>query len=272
MLDLMESWYSTNRRDLPWRRSNPWGVLVSEFMLQQTPVLRVLPKWDEWMERWPKPSELAGAAQSEVVKAWGRLGYPRRALRLHATAKIIASDFSDEVPSDIELLKTLPGIGDYTAKAIASFAFGQSHNVLDINIRRVFARLIDGNENPTQGVTKRELNERPVFGPTWSAAIMELGALICTAKNPKCEKCPLARSCKWLTIGSPKSDQARRTQSWHGTNRQCRGMILQHLRTNTKQVRKESFDWKDRDQLEKCLQELIDEGFIHAKSGRYTLS
>lgn len=272
MLEVMTKWFEINCRDLPWRSTSPWGVMVSEFMLQQTPVVRVLPKWNEWMQRWPTPSALAKAEKSEVIKAWGRLGYPRRALRLWESAKVIASDFDDQVPVEVDTLKRLPGVGEYTAKAIATFAFGQSHNVMDINIRRVFARLIDGQEHPRPSADKREREERPIFGPTWSAAIMELGALVCTAKNPACDRCPLATSCLWLRNDKPAMNQARKTQAWKGTRRQCRGTILQRLRESEHPLSREDFNWQERDQLESAIKELIAEGFIEESNSRYSLA
>lgn len=272
MLDEVTRWFEENKRELPWRSTSPWGVMISEFMLQQTPVVRVLPKWNEWISRWPEPRALAEADKSEVIKAWGRLGYPRRALRLWEAAKVIASDFDNQVPQDVETLKALPGVGDYTAKAIATFAFGQSHNVMDINIRRVFARLIDGEQHPKQSADKRERQERPVFGPTWSAAVMELGALICTAKNPLCDLCPVATSCRWLRNGKPTSMQPRKAQAWAGTKRQCRGAILQRLRESDRPLRLEEFNWQEKSQLEVALAELIEEGFVQASNSRYSLA
>ena len=272
MLDDVTKWFEQNKRELPWRSTTPWGVMVSEFMLQQTPVSRVLPKWNEWIERWPEPRALAEADKSEVIKAWGRLGYPRRALRLWESANVITSEFSNQVPQDVETLQTLPGVGDYTAKAIATFAYGQSHNVMDINIRRVFARLLDGQEHPKLSADKRERQERPVFGPTWSAAVMELGALICTAKNPSCQQCPLATSCLWLRNGRPTSGKTRKSQSWVGTKRQCRGAVLQKLRESDRPLLQEEFNWQEKSQLEIALAELIEEGFITSSNYRYSLA
>jgi A/G-specific adenine glycosylase len=150
------TWFKKNKRDLPWRDTSPWGVMVSEYMLQQTPVNRVLPKWHEWMQRWPTPKDLAKATPAEVITAWGRLGYPRRALRLHAAAQILAEDFNNEVPEDQETLQLLPGIGEYTAAAIAAFAFEQRSLVMDVNIRRLLVRAIDGEEHPKPAPTAKE--------------------------------------------------------------------------------------------------------------------
>ena len=140
------AWYARNARDLPWRApgASPWAVLVSEIMLQQTPVARVLPEYLSWMARWPTPAALAAAASGEAIRQWGRLGYPRRALRLHETATILVARHGGTVPADLDALRALPGIGSYTAAAVASFAFGQRHAVLDTNVRRVLARLVAG--------------------------------------------------------------------------------------------------------------------------------
>src|SRR6188768_1665497 len=151
-------WFAANGRDLPWRRPGftPWGALVSEFMLQQTPVNRVLPKLAEWLERWPTPADLAGASPADAVRAWDRLGYPRRALNLHATAVAIVERYDGAVPSDVDELLTLPGVGDYTARAVSVFAYGQRHPVVDINIRRVIARAVLGLPQPA-AAAKRDL-------------------------------------------------------------------------------------------------------------------
>lgn len=271
MLKEVTTWFAQAARDLPWRDTSPWGVMVSEFMLQQTPVVRVLPQWNAWMQRWPTPRDLAKAPKSDVIKAWGSLGYPRRALRLWESAKVIDQNHGNRVPEDLETLRSLPGVGEYTATAILAFAFDQSHNVLDINIRRVYARAIDGMEHPSKSVTVREKRERPVFGPTWSKAVMELGALICTAKNPQCQICPLARSCLWLRSGSPRTDEVRKTQSWHGTKRQCRGQILKALRESEPRSR-DVFLWEEKEMLDLALTELESEGFITKRGDQYRLA
>ena len=262
------TWFATNKRDLPWRNSTPWGVMVSEFMLQQTPVVRVLPKWNEWMLRWPTPQNLASASTSEVITAWGRLGYPRRALRLHECAKIISSHYNGEVPNTEEELRALPGIGDYTAAAIVAFAYDARSLVLDINIRRLFSRVLDGVETPKSSPSNQERTARMELIPdadahVWAAATMELGALICTSRNPKCDQCPLASVCKWKALGYPASDLPRRTQSWHGTDRPCRGVIVQALRENAA-LNKHELEklWHDQSQIEKALTTLIDDGLI----------
>src|SRR3954447_26367858 len=154
-------WYDREARDLPWRRpdAGPWAVLVSEFMLQQTPVSRVLPVWHEWMRRWPTPAALAADAAGEAVRAWGRLGYPRRALRLHAAATAVVERHDGRVPSSYDDLRTLPGVGDYTAAAVAAFAFGARTAVLDTNVRRVYRRVFDGSDDMPASPTAAERAE-----------------------------------------------------------------------------------------------------------------
>jgi len=262
-------WFEKNKRDLPWRNTTPWGVMISEFMLQQTPVKRVLPKWHEWIERWPTSADLAASKRSDAITAWGRLGYPRRATRLYESAGIIATKFDNEVPRSIEDLRTLPGVGEYTAAAIASFAYNESALVMDINIRRFFARSIDGVESPTQAPSQVERKIRaeliPNNGALWAAATMELGALVCTARTPACNECPVILSCAWRKAGYPKSDLAKRTQSWTGTDRQCRGVIVQHLREEKSATKSALMKlWSDSDQAERALKSLIADHLIEA--------
>ena len=268
------AWYKKNKRDLPWRNTDAWGVLVSEIMLQQTPVARVLPIYIEWMKRWPTPAALAAATPSQIITAWGRLGYPRRALRLHECAKVISEKYRGRIPATQSELRELPGIGDYTSAAIIAFAFEGRSLVLDINIRRVFARVIDGIEVPTAAPTKSERQEREKLIPSknphvWAAATMELGALICTAKNPKCGQCPLADQCIWRSLDYPLSDQPKRTQSWHGTDRQCRGVIVQALRENPALSKKEIMQlWDVPSQVEKALLTLLEDGLLVEQKGQ----
>jgi len=272
------NWFKKNKRDLPWRNTTPWGVMVSEYMLQQTPVNRVLPKWHEWMQRWPTPKDLAKATPAQVITAWGRLGYPRRALRLHAAAQIIAEDFNNEVPTETHILQTLPGIGEYTAAAITAFAFEQQSLVMDVNIRRLLTRIIDGNEHPKPAPTVKEKASRLALQPTrnahiWAAATMELGALVCNSKNPICEKCPVISQCNWRKNGYPKTDLVRKSQDWHGTDRKCRGTIVQALRENQSLTENAIIKlWPDQSQVEKALKTLQADLLIEAiPRNRYRL-
>jgi A/G-specific adenine glycosylase len=230
------------------------------------------------MKRWPTPEALAAATPAQVITAWGRLGYPRRALRLHECAKVISTQYKGRIPETQSELRELPGIGDYTSAAIIAFAFEGRSLVLDINIRRVFARVINGVEVPTAAPTKSERQEREKLIPVknahmWAAATMELGALICTAKNPKCGQCPLADQCIWRSLDYPLSEQPKRTQSWHGTDRQCRGVIVQALRENPALSKKEIMQlWDVPSQVEKALLTLLEDGLVVAqKRERFSL-
>jgi A/G-specific adenine glycosylase len=273
-------WFDASARDLPWRSDpRPWPVMVSEFMLQQTPVARVLPVFDAWMARWPTPAALAADSSGEAVRAWGRLGYPRRAQRLHAAAVAIVDRHGGEVPSDIDELRALPGIGDYTAAAIASFAFGGRHVVLDTNVRRLFARAVSGREFPPSSISAAERDLAATLLPDrdadrWAAATMELGAVICTAKSPRCGACPIADQCAWNLAGRPALDgPPRRGQTYAGTDRQVRGRLLDILRTSDGPVPKADLDlvWEDAEQRERCLASLLDDGLVTVEGERYRL-
>lgn len=228
------------------------------------------------MDRWPNPGAIAQAPRADVIRAWGTLGYPRRAIRLYETAKIIHGDFGGEIPQNIEELRTLPGIGDYTAAAIVAFAFEKKSLVLDTNIRRLFSRLIDGNELPSPNQTSSEREERwnliPNNASMWAASTMELGALICTARNPKCDTCPISHHCSWKKAGYPRSTNLKKTHKWHGTNRQCRGRLLQELRRNDT-ITKVQLNkvWTNRNQLNSALESLISDGLIQKEKNFYSL-
>jgi A/G-specific adenine glycosylase len=272
--DRIVDWYAEHARDLPWRgeSASPWSVMVSEFMLQQTPVARVLPAHEAWLERWPTPASLAVESTGEAVRMWGRLGYPRRALRLHAAAVAITDRHGGEVPSSYDDLIALPGVGDYTAAAIASFAYGRRHVVLDTNVRRVLARSVSGDEYPGRSVTAAEralatdlLPEDDATAAIWAVAVMELGALVCTAAKPQCAQCPVAALCAWRLAGHPAYDGPPRVaQTWAGTDRQCRGRLLGVLRESDTPVRRARLDavWSDEAQRERCLASLVTDGLV----------
>ncbi|WP_146359509.1 A/G-specific adenine glycosylase [Arthrobacter yangruifuii] len=241
-------WFAGNARDLPWRDADrtPWGVLVSEIMLQQTPVVRVLPVWAAWLQRWPTPAGLALEPSGEAVRAWGRLGYPRRALRLHAAAKAIVDEFGGEVPSTYSELLRLPGVGDYTAAAVAAFAFGRRETVVDTNIRRVHARAVTGNALPSPSLTAAEMRLAASLLPAdttdsvaWNASVMELGAVVCTARSPKCGQCPILDRCAWVAAGRPEPHYTAKGQAWAGTDRQVRGAMMAVLRSADGPVRRD---------------------------------
>jgi A/G-specific adenine glycosylase len=268
------TWYADHRRALPWRdpAADPWAVLVSEVMLQQTPVARVLPAYDAWLRRWPTASALAADSPGEAVRMWGRLGYPRRALRLHAAATQIEEQHDGQVPTTYDQLRRLAGIGDYTANAILAFAYRQRAVVLDTNVRRVHARLFAGVELPAPAVTAAErrtgaevLPDDPETAATWSVAVMELGALVCQAQTPRCAVCPVRERCAWTAAGRPTYvGPPRRAQTYVGTDRQCRGQILSLLRNSDDPVDPTIVMavWDDEVQRERALASLVADGLV----------
>jgi A/G-specific adenine glycosylase len=275
-------WFDVNERPLPWRSTSPWGVLVSEFMLQQTPVDRVLPVWPQWLERWPTPADLAAAPMADALRAWGRLGYPRRAQRLHQSAVAITKRHDGEVPSDMTALRELPGVGDYTAAAILAFAFGQRSIVLDTNVRRVLARALEGVDRPPSHVTTAERQRADALWPDahrrsarWSAAVMEFGALVCTARRPSCDACPVRLTCAWTAAGQPIARAAGRRQAeYAGSDRQVRGRILAVLRESPGPVAASAVEaaWPDPVQRGRALEGLVTDGLVMPlPRGRFSL-
>lgn len=267
-------WWHAHARDLPWRfgRTTPWGVLVSEVMSQQTQMSRVVPYWQAWMERWPDAQSLAQAQKADVLTMWGRLGYPRRALRLQECASIVATQYEDRLPTTYEALIALPGIGDYTASAVMSFAFGERIAVIDTNIRRVLSRAFLGQESlgSAPSVLERTLArivlpQQEKASVTWNQAIMELGATVCTAKQPQCQDCPLNTLCLFLQAGLPNLAQQRTRprQKFKGTDRQIRGKIMQALRQESPLSYEEaSALCDDAIQLDRCIASLDEDGLI----------
>jgi A/G-specific adenine glycosylase len=284
MKDRILDWYATNARDLPWRApdATPWAVLVSEIMLQQTPVSRVLSAYEAWLRRWPTPAALAAEPAGEAVRMWDRLGYPRRALRLHACARAITDDHGGEVPSDVETLLGLPGVGAYTARAVAAFAYGQRVPVVDTNVRRVVARAVQGAAEPGPPSTTRDLAAVAALLPDdvptaarFSVAVMELGALVCTARAPRCAQCPLRDSCAWRLAGCPPYDgPVKRAQGFAGTDRQVRGLLMGVLRAADGPVPQHALDavWPDPLQRARALDGLVADGLVDpVRTGEYAL-
>jgi A/G-specific adenine glycosylase len=286
MAELASAWYARAARDLPWRKpdTSPWGVLVSEVMLQQTQVARVQPVYLEWLRRWPTPDRLAAEPSGVAIQAWGRLGYPRRALRLHQCAVAITERHGGRVPDDVAMLLALPGIGAYTARAVAAFAFGQRQPVVDTNVRRLVARAHSGQSEAGPATTAADfmlveelLPELPDRAARASIAFMELGALVCTARDPACDECPLLAACAWHRAGRPEPvvPVPRRTQRYEGTDRQCRGALLAVLRSAAPTDvpgPKLLESWSDQAQRDRALAGLIEDGLIvRTRRGRYGL-
>ena len=282
---VLAAWWEANARDLPWRfgRATPWGVLVSEVMSQQTQMSRVVPYWTAWMAKWPDARALAVAPKAEVITAWGRLGYPRRALRLQECAQVVTMRYDDELPCTYDELVALPGVGDYTASAVLSFAYGRRAAVIDTNIRRVLSRVFRGQESlgGSASPLEREMAWRllPEDSPRrargkvapsvmWNQSVMELGALVCTAKSPLCRQCPLVERCAFFKAGCPGLGQRRTRprQRFQGTDRQVRGLVLGALREldageTLSRERVEGL-WENRAQLASCVASLDNDGLI----------
>jgi A/G-specific adenine glycosylase len=289
---LLLGWYEASARDLPWRRSgvSPWAVLVSEFMLQQTPVTRVLPAYDAWLARWPTPASLAAEPAGEAIRQWNRLGYPRRAVRLHAAAQRIVDRHDGEVPDALNDLLALPGVGGYTARAVASFAFGQRHPVVDTNVRRVLHRYLRGTDglDPGSRAADRQLAETvlpadPAVATACGVALMELGALVCTARAPGCDRCPLAVTCRRLAVApkgvgwpleAARSEPRRRQPSYAGSDRHARGELLRALRASRAAVPPATLlaAWSEPAQGARALASLLTDGLaVRLPDGTLTL-
>ncbi|MGW9156382.1 A/G-specific adenine glycosylase [Microbacterium sp. NPDC055665] len=283
----LPEWYRSTARDLPWRRSTfhnefgAWGVLVSEFMLQQTPVARVIPHLEAWLARWPTPTAMASASAAEVVQQWANLGYPRRALWLFRAAVVITERHGGVVPRDVDSLLALSGIGDYTARAVAVFAYGDRHPVVDTNTRRVLARAVEGRAQPG-AASRRDLDLMASLLPddldqaaVFNAAMMELGATVCTARSPRCELCPLAGGCAWLAAGRPDTgDERRRQAAYEGSDRQARGAVLRLLRDRSPGAVPLDLvlpDWPDARQRDRAIDSLIADGLAEADGATLSL-
>lgn len=239
------TWFERNRRDLPWRRTrDPYRILVSEVMLQQTQVDRVIPYYERFLERFPTIEALAEAPVGEVIRLWSGLGYNRRAVNLQRTAQAVVERYNGHFPRDVDALRALPGIGPYTAGAIACFAFEQDVGFVDTNMRRVLHRLVAGPELPASLLTEREIVSLaatlvpPNDGWRWNQALIEFGALQCTARKPACVICPLREVCVAAPViqasiaGLPKGTRLKNEGTFEGSNRQYRGRILRTLQAN----------------------------------------
>ncbi|HZU17570.1 MAG TPA: A/G-specific adenine glycosylase [Candidatus Dormibacteraeota bacterium] len=264
-------WAERARRDLPWRRTrDPWAVLVSEVMLQQTQVVRVIPRYEAFLGRFPTPAACAAAPLAEVVRLWAGLGYNRRALSLHRAARAVVD--GGGFPDTLAGLSALPGLGPYTARAVLAFAFERDVAVLDANARRVLSRALGAavTQEAADALVPRGL------GWAWNQGVLDLGALVCRPR-PRCHACPLAGACAWHRSGREPPDPwpRRRPQTrFHGSDRQGRGRLVAVLRER-------SLAWEevptatgwpdDPDRAEAVARALIAEGLVVAEGGRLRL-
>ncbi len=250
-------------------------------MLQQTPVARVIPHLEAWLALWPTPAALADASPADAVRQWANLGYPRRALWLHRAAVEICERHDGIVPRDVDALLALSGIGDYTARAVAVFAYGERHPVVDTNTRRVLARAVEGRAQPG-APAKHDLARMAAILPAdpaeaaiVNAAAMELGAVVCTARAPRCDVCPLAASCAWRAAGWPETPDVRRRQArYEGSDRQARGAVLRALREapdHALPLEAVAPEWPDARQRDRAIDSLIADGLAEASSGTLRL-
>lgn len=284
--ETIAEWFAREARDLPWRRAGypAWGSLVSEFMLQQTPVTRVVPRLAAWLERWPTPADLAAVPAAEAIRAWQGLGYPRRALALHAAATTIVERHDGRVPDDIDDLLALPGVGPYTARAVAVFAYGHRHPVVDTNVRRVLARALEGHPDAGAPSERRDRERMAALLPVdrarsvlVNAGTMELGAVVCTARAPSCAACPIAADCAWRRAGYPAAHAdhrpAPRQKRYEGSDRQARGRVLRALGSTDEPVPRTAFAAvvPDPDQLHRALAGLERDGLVRHDGDGWTL-
>lgn len=251
-------------------------------MLQQTPVARVIPALERWLTRWPTPADLASVPPGEAVRAWERLGYPRRALNLHGAATAIAERHGNEVPSLVEELLALPGVGPYTARAVAAFAYGIRTPVVDTNVRRVLARAVRGQGEAGPARTTADLAEMEALLPVdpararlVNAGTMELGQTVCTSRSPHCEVCPIADACAWRGAGYPPylGTRAPVQKKYEGSDRQVRGLVLRELRASDTPVPTAVIVglWPDAEQLTRATDGLLRDGLVVLERDEYAL-
>ncbi len=273
------AWGSGSLRDLPWRRTNnAWHVLVSEVMLQQTSVARVLPKYENFIEEFPTPGHLARASLGDALSLWSGLGYPRRCRNLREAAIVIERDYAGDMPSTLEELLALPGIGQYTARAVLAFAHRQDVAVVDVNVSRVLSRLQGG---PLKARALQDLADQLVpegLGWEWNQVMMDFGARHCTIRHPQCAACPVSKQCKWHGVGedpAPTSAGASKPQAkFEGSDRQARGRAMRAVGngiTAQKDITESMGLAEDAMRAQKLLHALVDEGLLLRAGKRFTL-
>ncbi|MGI8776417.1 MAG: A/G-specific adenine glycosylase [Acidimicrobiales bacterium] len=277
------AWGRPAYRDLPWRRTrDPWAILVSELMLQQTQVARVVPRWDVFLARFPTAATCAAAPVGDVVRAWAGLGYNRRAVNLHRAATMVVDRHGGTLPADLGALLALPGVGPYTARAIRVFAFGADVGLVETNSARVLARAVAGGPlSAAQAQTWADALVPAGRGWDWNQAVMDFGSVVCRRRAPACGDCPVARSCAWTMAGRPSPDPAEGTAGagtgqpvFAGSDREGRGRLVAALRTGPVPVADISAaaGWPgDPDRARRTAEALVFEGLARLRDGTLTL-
>jgi A/G-specific adenine glycosylase len=276
--EALRSWYAPRRDAYPWRGSHdPYAVWVSEVMLQQTQASRVVPAFGSFLHRFPTVRALAAAARRDVVRAWGGLGYNRRAVRLSEAARVIVRDHGGRIPRDPAALRELPGVGPYTAAAVASLGFGDPVAVVDTNVRRVVARVhlgIDGHDPPAREVAALADGWLDRDDPvTWNQALMDLGRELCRPK-PRCDVCPLARVCRFRLVGSIAGRGPKRQGPFEGSTRQVRGAVVRVLRSHPSltRTRLSAQTGFTRERIDDAIGTLVTDGLVEEGAGGVRLA
>lgn len=269
----LASWFSSHGRDLPWRQTrDPWAVLVSEIMLQQTQVPRVIERWLEFCSRYPDPATCAAAPLADIISLWSGMGYNRRAVNLHRTAQTVVAEHAGRIPDSLDELLGLPGIGPYTARAVLAFAFEQPVAVLDTNVGRILARVsgrqLDRRE--AQSAADVALGENDPW--VWNQALLDVGATICRSRSTNCGNCPLSAICQWRLAGNPDQDPATASAAvsvpqsrFEGSDRQGRGRLIDALRRDTIALSEAAtvMGWpNDPERVDRVVRGLVADGLI----------
>jgi A/G-specific adenine glycosylase len=279
------TWGQLARRDLPWRRTrDPWAVLVSELMLQQTQVPRVVARYGPFLEQFPTADACGAASVGDVVAAWSGLGYNRRAVNLHRCATAVCEQHGGSLPDDLESLLALPGIGPYTARAVLVFAYERDIGLVDTNAGRFVARALVG--APVHAREAQALADSAVptgQGWEWGQAVFDLGALICTKRDPSCDRCPISRHCAWQRAGRPRPDPIEGSagisapqSTFNGSFRQGRGRLLARLTAGpvATDAIADAAGWPgDPERAERAAASLVADGLAHrAANGTLSLA
>ena len=276
-------WAADVRADLPWRATrDPWSILVSELMLQQTQVSRVAPRYHGFLALFPTPAACAAAPVGAVVRAWEGLGYNRRAVNLHRTARVVVTEHGGRLPEELAALLALPGVGPYTARAVLAFAFERDHGVVDTNAARFLARAVAGHRLGPRGAQQLADELVPLgYGWAWNQAVMDLGAQVCRKRLPDCDACPIRSSCAWARRGFADDDPAegsagvsRPQATFAGSDRQGRGRLVQALRTGPVDLLRlpDVTGWPEEpDRAQRIADALVGEGLAEYVDGQLAL-